>query len=341
MTITRGLALAAGFAAAALTLAGCTAPTAPATTSASAGASAAACPPDALCKVGAVVKPTDGRRYKIGVSFAVLDQFLQNVADGMKARAAEAGVDLTIVAAQSRSDVQLNQVQDFIAAKMDAIIVLPQTTDATGPITSAVRGAGIPLVYVNRRPSALPDGVPYVGSDEKYAGELQGGFLAKALHNTGSVVILQGDPAQEATRLRTQGCQETVEKAGLKVIDSQAGSWAREKGLSITETWLQSGKKIDAICSNNDEMALGAIQALQNAGKLAQVKVVGVDATKDGQAAVKAGTLAATVFQDAKGQGSGGIDAAVQLANGGKVAAVLDIPFELVTADNLAQFAGR
>lgn len=337
----RGFAFASVFAALSLAFTACSAPVAtesPASPGGATDAQTSDCPADALCKVGDVVKPKDGKKYKIGASFPLLDQFLQNVADGMKERAQEAGVSLEVVSAQARADVQLNQIQDFISAKVDAIIVLPQTTDATGPITEAAQNAGIPLVYVNRRPSSLPEGVPYVGSNEKYAGELQGEALGKILGNTGEIAILQGDPAQEGARLRTEGCKETAEKLGMTVTDVQTGLWQREKGLAITETWIQGAKPIKAICSNNDEMALGAIQALENAGKLAEVKVAGVDATKDALAAMKAGKLSVTVFQDAKGQGSGGVDAAVTLANGGKVGSVLDIPFQLVTPDNMADF---
>ena len=331
--------LLAAMAAAALAVSACTAPTAD--PSASAAGAAGECPAGALCKVGDVVKPKDGKTYKIGVSFPVLDQFLQTVADGMKARAAEAGVELSIVSAQERTDVQLNNVQNFIAANVDAMIVIPQDTQATDPITQKAQEAKIPLVYVNRRPANLPNTIPYVGSDSLYAGQVEMEALAKLVGNKGNVAILQGDPSQEAAILRTKGCKEVAEKLGMQVIRKQAGLWARDKGLQIAENWIQSGDQIDVICSNNDEMALGAINAYKKAGKLDTVKIGGVDATKDALAAMKAGELPVTVFQDAKGQGKGGVDAAVQLANGGKVAATLDVPYVLVTPDNMAEFENR
>ena len=97
----------------------------------------------------------------------------------------------------------------------------------------------------------------------------------------------------------------------MKVVSEQTGLWMRDKGLAITENWLQSGQQIDIICSNNDEMALGAIQAFTNAGKLDQVHIGGVDATPDALGAMSAGKLDITVFQDAKGQGKAGVDTAI------------------------------
>lgn len=279
---------------------------------------------------------------KIGVTFPILDQFLQKVADGMTAKAKELGVEVNIVAAEEKTDVQLGQVENFVSQKLSGIIVIPVDTDAAGPMTEAAKSANIPLVYVNRRPSDLPSGVPYVGSDSLYAGTVLMEELAKLAGGKGNVVILQGDPANEAAQLRTKGCEDVVAKnPGMKVTKKQAGNWYREKGLSITENWLQSGDQIDVICANNDEMALGAIQALKNANKLDKVLVGGVDATADALAAMKAGELEVTVFQDAKGQGGGGVDAVVKLIKGETVEDVVDVPYQLVTPDNMAEFEGK
>lgn len=290
---------------------------------------------------GAAVKPKDGKKLKIGVAFPILDQFLQKVADGMKARAAESGVELNIQSAEEKTDKQLAQIENFISDKVDGIIVLPQETNATDQITKKAKDANIPLVYVNRRPANLDPATPYVGSDSMVAGKLQGEQLAKLLNNKGNVAIINGDLSQEAAVQRTKGCKEAVTKAGMKVVQEQEGKWYRDKGLSITENWLQSGQQIDAICSNNDEMALGAITALKNAGKLASVKVAGVDATADALASMKAGELALSVFQDAKGQGAGGVDTVVQLYNKESAPNVVNVPYVLVTPENMAQFAGK
>ena len=281
-----------------------------------------------------------GGELTIGVTFPILDQFLQTVADGMEAKAEElGGVTLNIVAAQEETDTQLGQVENFISQGVDAIIVIPVDTDAAGPMTAAAQEAGIPLVYVNRRPSDLPEGVPYVGSDSLYAGTVEMQALAELAGGEGNVVILIGDPANEAAVLRTQGCKDVVaENPGMTVTKEQSGNWYREEGLSIMENWIQSGDPIDVVCANNDEMALGAIEALKNADLLEDVLVGGVDATADALAAMEAGDLEVTVFQDAAGQGGGGVEAAVSLANGETVLDLIDIPYQLVTTENMAEF---
>lgn len=288
---------------------------------------------------GEVVKPKDGKKLKIGVTFPILDQFLQTVADGMQARADEAGVELVIVAAQERADLQLSQVENFVSQGLDGVIIVPQDTEATQPMTDAVTKAGIPLAYVNRRPAGLSNDIPYVGSNSIIAGQLQMTELAKLAGGKGKVAILQGDVSQEAAQLRTQGCKEIVEQnPDMEVVREASGLWARDKGLQITENWIQSGEQIDIICSNNDEMALGAIQALKQAGKLDQVLVGGVDATADALIAMEAGELEVTVFQDAKGQGAGGVDAVITISNGEKVPSYVDVPYQLVTPENMADF---
>lgn len=285
-----------------------------------------------------------GGDLTIGVTFPILDQFLQTVADGMEAKADEiGGVTLNIVSAEEKTDTQLGQVENFISQKVDAIVVIPVDTDAAAPMTEAAKAAGIPLVYVNRRPSDLPtDGsIPYVGSDSLYAGTVEMEALADLAGNKGNVVILIGDPANEAAVLRTKGCKDVAAERGMTVTKEQSGNWKREEGLAIMENWIQSGDQIDVVCANNDEMALGAIEALKAAGKLEDVLVGGVDATQDALAAMKAGDLEITVFQDAAGQGGGGIDAAVKLANGETVETeegVVDVPYVLVTPETMDQY---
>jgi inositol transport system substrate-binding protein len=293
---------------------------------------------------GAATTGGETKTLKIGVTFPILDQFLQKVADGITEEAKAQGVEVNIVAAEEKTDVQLGQVENFVSQKLDGIIVIPVDTDAAGPMTAAAQAANIPLVYVNRRPSDLPETVPYVGSDSLVSGTLAMTELAKLASGKGNVVIIQGDPANEAAQLRTKGCQDVVaQNPGMKVIKTAAGNWYREKGQSIMENWLQSGDEINVVCANNDEMALGAINAIKAAGKTlgaGGILVGGVDATADALASMQAGELAVTVFQDAKGQGGGGLSAVVKLAKGETVESYVDIPYQLVTPDNIADFLG-
>nr|WP_300144204.1 sugar ABC transporter substrate-binding protein [Propionicimonas sp.] len=278
----------------------------------------------------------------MGVTFPILDQWLQKLADGMKAKADSLGIELTIVSAEEKADVQLSQVENFVSQGFDAILVIPQDTDASGPITEAAQSANIPLIYVAKNPAERPATVPYIGSDSIVAGTMQMEALAKLAGGKGNVAILQGDPAQETARDRTQGCKDVIAKnPGMKVIKEQAGNWYRDKGQSIMENWLQSGDQIDVVCANNDEMALGAINAIKAANKklgAGGILVGGVDATSDALASMEAGDLAVTIFQDAVGQGNAAIEAAVKLTKGEKVDEITFVPYQLVTPENMKDF---
>lgn len=288
---------------------------------------------------GELVVPADGETLQIGVTFPILDQFLQTVADGMQERAAEAGVELVIVAAQERTELQLSQVENFVSQGLDGIIVIPVDTDAMDPVISAASASETPLVFVNRRPANLAPEIPYVGSDSLISGLLEMEALAELADYEGNVAILQGDPANEAAQLRTQGCKDIIdEHEGLNLIREQAGNWYRERGMQITENWIQSGDQIDIICANNDEMALGAIQALKAANMLDEVLVGGVDATNDALVAMEAGELDVTVFQDAGGQGAGAVDTTIRIYNGEPVPSIVDVPYVLVTPENIDDF---
>jgi inositol transport system substrate-binding protein len=304
----------------------------------------------AVIAVSAVVlsgcsAPADSgtKTVKIGATFPVLDAFLQKVADGMQKEATKEGADLTVVAADNKVDTQLSQVENFISQKVDAILVVAVDTSAAGPMTDAAKAAGIPIVYVNRNPSQT--GVPYVGSQSLVSGTLEMEQLAKLAGGKGNVVIMEGEVTNEAALDRTKGCNDVVAKnPGMKVVKTAAADWDRAKGQALMENWLQSGVKFDIVCANNDEMALGAINALKAAGKklgAGGVLVGGVDATADALASLAAGEEATTVFQDAGGQGGGGVKAAIDLVNGKKVADYVDIPYQLVTLDNIAQFQGK
>nr|WP_300144198.1 sugar ABC transporter substrate-binding protein [Propionicimonas sp.] len=281
-----------------------------------------------------------GKTAKIAMSITNMDQWLQLLADAVSAEAKEKGVTVEVVSADADVAKQIGQVENFISQKVDAIIVNPVDNDASQPITDAAVAAGVPLVYVNRCPDR-PDNVPCVGSDSKQAGSLLMEALGKLTDNKGDVGILQGDPNNngQAVRERSQGCQDVVDKnPGMKVTLTANGKWARDAAQSVTENWIQSGKLPAMICANNDEMALGAINALKAAKLLDKVKVGGIDATSDALASMAAGELSVTVFQDPAGQGAGAVDAAIKLINKESVDTYVDVPFQLVTKDNMDQF---
>ena len=280
---------------------------------------------------------------KVGVSIANFDDtFLTYMMDGMKAYAKAHAADVEITFTDAKEDMakQLDQVENFIVQKKDAIIIVPVDTSATAPMTKNIVGKGIKAVYVNRNPGNLPDGAYYVGSEEIVAGRLQMEFLGEKLKGKGNVAILMGKLDNEGALKGTAGNEEVQKNKypDIKILDKQTGLWQRNEGLAKTEDWLNRfGKDLNAILANNDDMALGAIQALKDK-KRTDIIVVGVDATPDALTSVSKGELAATVFQDAAGQGGGGVEVAMKAAKGEKVEKETWIPFKLVTPENLSQF---
>ena len=283
----------------------------------------------------------------IGVSMALFDDnFLTSVRQAM-ADYAKTVPDVEVQFQDAQGDIgrQISQVQNFMAQKVDAIVVNVVDTAATRNITKAVTDAGIPLVYVNRRPDAktLPPKVSVVASDDLVAGRLEMTELARRMNGKGNVVLMLGDLANNSTQGRTAGNKEVLAKnPDIKVVEEQTANFERTKAIDLMNNWLSKGTRIDAVVANNDEMAIGAIIALRQARRLGKdVFVGGVDATADALAEMQKGGLAVTVFQDAKGQGRKGIENAVKLARGEKVEQLDFVPYELVTPENYKTFLNR
>ena len=281
-----------------------------------------------------------GDKITIGVTMKFDDLWLTTLRDAMSEYAATQP-DVELVMVDSKEDVatQLAQVENFVTQKVDAIVVIAANTDAADPMTKAAQDAGIPLLYVNRLPSNLPEGISYVGSESIQAGIMQAQWIADKLGGKGNVVIMNGDLAQEAAQKRTEGEKQVFAKyPDIHIIKGDTANWSRDQGLALMENWLASGDQIDAVASNNDEMAIGAIQAIDAAGKLGEIIVGGVDASPDALQEMDKKRLNVTVFQNAKGQGEGGIKVAIALAKGESVEKYTWIPFELVTPENYKNY---
>ncbi len=290
----------------------------------------------------------------IGVSMALFDDnFLTVLRNGLDAKGKELGVTLQIEDAQNDVAKQLDQINNFIASGVDAIIVNPVDTSATQAMSDAAAAANIPLVYVNRQPvnvDTLPDNQAFVASNEVDSGTLETievcAQLKAAGKDTANVYVMMGELSNQAAVQRTADIHDVM-AAGkcavtLNIIDEQTANWSRDQAQSLMTNWLSSGNAFDGVIANNDEMAIGAIQAMKAAGiDMTTVVVGGVDATQDALVAMQAGDLDVTVFQDAAGQGAGALDAAIKLSKGEAVDQKVYIPFQLVTSANVADYLSK
>lgn len=290
----------------------------------------------------------------VGVSMALFDDnFLTVLRNGIQSYADANGIQVQIEDAQNDVARQLDQINNFIASGVDAIVVNPVDTSATQAMSDAAAAAGVPLVYVNRQPvnlDSLPDNQAFVASNEVDSGTLETIALCDNWAAEGktevSIYILQGELSNQAAVQRTQDIYDVIEagkcKVKINVIDQQTANWSRDQAQNLMTNWLSTGTAFDGVISNNDEMAIGAIQAMKAAGiDMATVQVGGVDATQDALAAMQAGDLDVTVFQNARAQGEGALNAAVALSKGEAVDQTVWVPFELVTPANVAEYLAK
>src|SRR6202023_700231 len=230
-----------------------------------------------IMALGGIPAPAAESKTKIGVTMALFDDvWLTLVRNAMTKWASNhSDVELTIVDAANDTAKQVGQVENFLAQGMDAVVILPVDTTATGAMTKGIVKAGKPLVYVNRKPEKLPKGVVYVGSKSIDAGVMNMEELGKAMGGKGNLAILIGELSDEPAHGRTDGIKQVVKEQlpNIKVTREQTGHWKREPGKTIMEDWLASGQQIDGVAANNDEMALGALQAIKAAGKISKIPV--------------------------------------------------------------------
>ena len=286
---------------------------------------------------------------KIGVAMSAFDDnWLTVLRQSMSQRAAQTpGVTLQFEDAQTDVSKQLSQVQNFIAQKVDAIIINAVDTDATPKMTRMVAAAGIPLVYVNRVPTdkTLPSRVAFVGSKDYEAGTIQMTEVCKLMGGKGDILVMMGDLANQSARERTQAIKDVIAKppcSGIRIADARSAGWMRTNAVDLMTNWLTTGLKFNAIVANNDEMALGAVQALKTARKLNNGMIVaGIDGTPDALAAMKAGDLKVTVFHNAVAQGADSVDEALKLVKNQKTEAMTWVPFGLVTQSNVESYISR
>jgi len=276
----------------------------------------------------------------------VLRNGIVKLADGMD------GVTVQVEDAQNDVAKQLDQINNFIASGVDAIIVNAVDTSATQAMTNAAEAAGVPLVYVNREPinvDTLPDNQAFVASNEKDSGTLETQEVCRLFKEMGKteahVYVIMGELSNQAAVQRTADIHDVIgtpECSFIKIIDEQTSNWQRDQAQNLMTNWLSTGTPFDGVIANNDESAIGAIQAMKAAGlDMKKIVVGGVDATQDALQAMAAGDLDVTVFQDAAGQGSGALDAALKLAKGESVDQKVYIPFQLVTPANMDKFMAK
>ena len=267
----------------------------------------------------------------VGLSISTMNNpFFVALRDGAQAEAKGVGINLITVDAQNDAAKQIAGVEDLIQKKVLVILLNPTDSDAVANVVKEATAAGIKVVSLDRTVNGA-EVSSHIASDNAAGGRMAGEFLLRKLAGKGKLVELEGIPGSSAARERGEGFDSVIEgKPDVKLVAKQPASFDRAQGLTVMENILQGNKDIQGVFAQNDEMALGAERAIEEAG-LKDVDIVGFDATPDAVAAVKAGKLAATVQQKPELIGKMGVDTAKLLIEGKPVDRNIPVPLALIT----------
>ncbi|WP_010233236.1 sugar ABC transporter substrate-binding protein [Clostridium arbusti] len=286
----------------------------------------------------------DRNKIKIGVCISNYnDKYRSYLLNEMKNYSKTLNdVEVTYVDSKQNSNTQLSQVENFISQGVDAIVINTVYTYSSKEITDKAKAANIPIISLMDPVENQNNAASYITSDSKQAGTVEMEYLAKKLNYKGNVAIMMGQLGGESERLRTEAYHEVIAKyPNMKIVAEQSADWDRARGMALMETWIESGKEIDVVASNNDEMAIGALKAIEAAGKLGKITVGGIDATPEALDYLKNGELAVTVFQDATKLGKSSIETSVKAAKGESVQRTINLQNELVTPENVDQYIAK
>ncbi len=269
-----------------------------------------------------------GNKVTVGLSISTLNNpFFVDLRDGAQEKADELDYKLIVFDANDESSKQLSQVEDLISQKVDLIIINPTDSSTVGAAIELANEAGIPVITVDRS-AATGEVVTHIASDNVAGGKMAGEYLLSVVGENAKVVELEGIPGASATIDRGTGFHTAVD-GKLNVVAKQTANFNRDQGLSVMENILQANKDIKGIFAHNDEMALGAIAALE-AANITGVTVVGFDAIDDAKDAVEAGTMAATVAQQPKLMGSLSVEYAKKVLDKEQVDEYIPVELSLV-----------
>lgn len=265
----------------------------------------------------------------------------KEAAESMQAAADAAGVDLIVNEASQDINKQVGQVESGINQKVDAIIIEPVSTDGIVPAVEEAMAADIPVIIFNQNISDPSKASCFVGVSNEEFGYVEMKRAIEDIGGKGNVAVLLGPLGSEGQINRSKGYERALaEYPDVKIVFEEPADWTTEKGLSLAENWLQTGTEINAFVCQNDNMALGAVKALEDKGMADQVKCYGLDAVPDALQAVKDGRLAITVSQETPNQSKAAIDAALKLIKGENVDAEILVDIALVDSSNVDSYLG-
>ncbi|WP_194541797.1 ribose ABC transporter substrate-binding protein RbsB [Paenibacillus sp. FSL W7-1279] len=272
----------------------------------------------------------DVKDIKIGLSISTLNNpFFVSLKDGVVAEATKQGMEVVVVDAQNDSAKQSNDVDDLIQQGVNALLINPTDSSAISTVVQTANSLGIPVITLDRS-ADQGEVAALVASDNVKGGQMAAEYIVDQLGKDTKVIELEGVPGASATRERGQGFHDIADEQ-LNVVAKQAADFDRTKGLTVTENLLQGNPDAKAIFAHNDEMALGAIEAIQSSGK--DIMVIGFDGNDDALKSIEAGNLTATVAQQPELIGQLAVGAAKDVLQGKEVEKNIAAPLKLVVKE--------
>ena len=288
----------------------------------------------------------DNDKIKIALIHGINTTFTETLINDINSYKDINYTNITFIELSTSEDIikQQSQIETLVMQGIDGIMLQIANTGIASSIDSYVKANNIPTLYYNIKPTTLRDGTySYVGMNEKSVGYLQVQEVLK-VRDIGNAVILLGDPNNEATLLRTSSVMESISNTQIKVLATAQGNWYDNIAESLMEKWISLNNNIDIVFSNNDDMAVGAIRAIEKAGKnlgtnIGEIMVLGVDATANGIQYIKDGKMYATVKQDSKLEAKIIVDSIVDMINNNRNRTILIEP-EVITIENVNEIEG-
>ena len=273
---------------------------------------------------------------KIGLSMNTLNNpFFVTVVEGANAKAKELGVRLIVVDAQNDPGKEITNIENLIMQKVDVLILDPSDSDSIVPSVEAANKAGIPVMTIDRKSNG-GNVITHIGFDAIRSGNIAGQFLVDALNGKGKIVELMGIMGTSVAQDRSKGFNQIMDKnAGMVVIAKQTANFDRGQAMSVMEDILQAHPHIDGIYAANDEMAMGALAAIEAAGRLDEITMIGCDAIDPALEAIRAGKLEGTIAEPPFFLGKAAVETAYGIYQGQSFEKEIVLQNQLVTLDNI------
>jgi len=288
--------------------------------------------------LGVVPKAVAADKFVVGyTNLQDTDVFtMRRKTEFINAAKADPSVDIRFADANGDISRQLDQIDNFIAQGVTAIVVVPVDYNGIVPGVKKANKAGIPVIALGIA-SAGGD-YTFVGSQNVDAGRLQGEFMKAQLPRNAEILYLQGEPGLYHSAERLEGFTKAItDRKDVKLLSNLPGNYDRARGMKVTEDWIQRFPKFDAIIAANDQMALGALQALKSAGRKG-VMISGIDGTADALEAIRRGEMSQSIFQNAKGQAEAAFQVISMIKKGEKPPKEVLVPFESIDQKNVANY---